>query len=126
MDSKLQSALAMLLTKLTEGVENAINIGVEQFPIVVQEFLQYEAIKYNTWFWFWTILAVISLLIFFIYVSKDVRYGDWVDNINGTSFIMFLCVTIFSGFSITCYLKTLKIQVAPKVYVIDELFRRWK
>lgn len=124
MDSKLQSALAMLLTKLTEGVENAINIGVEQFPIVVQEFLQYEAIKYNTWFWFWTILAVISLIVFYNYMRDE--YGDWTDNINLKSIVLFLSLIVCSWLAITCHLRTLKIQVAPKVYVIDELFRRWK
>lgn len=131
MDEALEKALTELLTKSTEGIDQAASFLSAEIPDVIQQLLMWHGVYNFTWF-------VIGILIMIIAVIFNYKQYKWIkedykkdannydfDSYNwdrGWSFSSFNCIqlaalAIFEANTIN--IQWLKIWIAPKAWLID-------
>lgn len=99
--------------KLMEYLEQTVTFAKGELPDVALQIVQYGATSAFIWFLFSAIIAGLLLLIF-IREWLFNRYGDGFSTLF--SFLGFL---LFSTVAISQKMEMLKIETAPKLYVME-------
>lgn len=101
--------------KLVDYIGDTVAFAKDQLPDVAKEILVYNASVDHFWLVIWGVAAVISLLLIVVGILTDT---DGMAPIMSFAFLVFI---VLSGF---CYMDLVKIQEAPKLYILDELKSR--
>jgi len=120
MDKTLEQALGVFVTELTKTFTSLKDYGIEQFPSVVQEFMQYEAVRVNTWFWVMLCMSilfgVLTIILFLASLSGE-----------GEGMLLFLLLTIITALpAVDFHLDSVKLKTAPKVYILEKMMNMVK
>ena len=115
MNDELQQALAEMVKGLTAAAETVGQVGQEQIPLVVQEYLRWGMVD-----------AVGGMLIFgtvFIWLTTLVRRAvreDWREEGGIIATMMMIPTTIIGFFVMVNFAAALKVLIAPRVYMIEQ------
>ena len=113
---ELEKKALELALKMGDGVELAVNRLYEEAPLYVQELLIY-------YFWshlFWGILGIVALISVAVFFFKVIKKIDDSDPLCFLGFLTCILLSmIFIGVALVNLEESLKIGVAPRVYVVD-------
>ncbi len=120
MNEALEKALTELLTKSTEGIDQAASFLSAEIPKVIQQLLMWHGV-YNA------ILCFFGIVLFFILIYANYRQVKWVikEEFYNEEEAPLLMVNILQAipFAIICIeminIQWLKIWIAPKAWLID-------
>lgn len=103
--------------KLVEYVGDTVNFAKEQMPDVAREILVYNAAIDHYWLALFVITAVAGFFTFTIGLLTD---GEGKQACGG--------IMVVTGilFSVSTYCDLVKIETAPKLYILDELNSKLK
>ncbi len=98
--------------KLTDYIGDTVDFAKGQLPDVAKEILAYGAQVDHMWMIIWGIMFFVGVL--------SIIIGSFQDSEGGVffGFVLFVASIVFMG---CCYADLLKIESAPKLYVMDEL-----
>jgi hypothetical protein len=100
---------------LVDYVGQSVSFAKEQLPDVAKEILIYNATIDHYWLAAWLIMMVFGLVLFIVGLLTD---GEGKQAFGGIVFV--LC----SVFAVCAYGDLVKIEQAPKLYILDELKAR--
>jgi hypothetical protein len=111
--------LNVFLDKLIQYLNSVEGFAKEQLPDFVNQFLTYE--MYKASLWFYSLLVILILLVlaqsYSMHKTMDKKSGEeWVPVVFFTGLIG----TIVLIACISNFLDMKKIEMAPKVYLIEE------
>ena len=114
-----------LIKLLVEGLESGFAVAMEQAPVLCEEILAYGFMQ-NV---FTIIISLIILISSITLFYKSAKYFWNIDEINDGwlpviffgSIFLFIIIIISSICIIASSLSLIKIQCAPKLYIIDQL-----
>lgn len=98
--------------KLVDYIGDTVNFAKDQLPDVAKEILVYGAQMNHFWLIIWCTLAAIGFISWLIGIFTDEE---------GAMFIGFIAMVFSILFSANCYMHLVKIETAPKLYVLQEL-----
>lgn len=121
-----------MLNKVKTGIDLASTFLGEQLPLVAQEIIKWglgKAIFYTS---MWAVLAIISFVFSFIGHRVQIKKRgekEWDWDKDGGAWAFLLClvlgfILLIASFSQTYYI--VKIAVAPRVYLIEQLIQMTK
>ena len=128
MSAELQAALTKLVEGLLATAEKAGQVGQEQLPLVIQEYLRWGAVVNGV-----GTLVLLALAGAVLLVGRKLRAHAYRPGVYGTSeaeiagriiFGTFICRIlgiIFALISINHTMAVVKILTAPRVYLIEQL-----
>ena len=122
MSNELQAALTKLLESLLATAEKAVDLGAEQLPLVVQEYLAWGIAAAAVWAVFCT-LTLIAGLAAMRWTWGNERLWDYLNEPAGIFLTLGSGCMVVGGIvgSITNTLTLIQITVAPRVYLIEQL-----
>lgn len=115
MNEQLQQALAELLGKANNGIDNAGVFLASELPEVIQQLLSWHMTLSLIWLFGFLCTSIVLGFLFWFCVKKEAKEGDWGPGV-------FICV-IFSVISFVGIIshasEVLQIWIAPKVWLIE-------
>jgi len=129
MSEQLQAALTKVLEGLLATAEKATDVGSEQLPFVIHEYLAWGLWSHSISLGVWLVVAA-SLYTTAVSLRRSVKEYDTFDDVPHkleTAWIMghyvLPCLGIFAAaFALAVHANAIvKILVAPRVYLIDAL-----
>lgn len=125
MNTKLQEILADILTVLKAAADQVGTVAKEQLPILVQEYL-----AWGFWSNFLTFLVIVIAMSFAAWVFIfSVKRAVWVENKTNVfcfttvaSVIASVVLTLtFFVTGWTSAMNALKVAIAPRVYLLEQV-----
>lgn len=121
MDKELQNQLSVILQKLSNAVEQGGTFAMEQLPDVVHQWMMFSLIQ-----------NILSILVFFpvlylwykttfTWTNQTIAYGEW----SGSKVLTFslggVIVLLCCYKGVSSLLDTIKILIAPKLWIIEHI-----
>lgn len=124
MDEELKQKLSEYLDQLESGIQQAGGFVIDEVPLVVKEYLNWEIYSYG----FSAVVSLIVAILFSVFFIKLLKYLNTTDEIDTDCGPYVLC-WILSGFItiislVTCVSNTysmIKPIVAPRVVIIEKI-----
>lgn len=98
--------------KLVDNIGDTVNFAKEQLPDVAKEILTYNATIDHYWLAVWLIVMVLGVILFIIGLLTD---GEGKQVFGGFLFLGSIIISMMT------YTDLVKIEQAPKLYILDEL-----
>ena len=115
MNEQLQEALAELLGKANNGIDNASVFLASELPEVIQQLLSWHMVLSAIWLVGFLCIFITFVWLFWFSCKQEDKVGDWGP---GVFICVVLCVMSFVGI-IKSTSTVLQIWIAPKVWLIE-------
>ena len=106
-----------LLEKLLEIINSVDFLIKENVPDIVKSSLEYYAWEAQACLILFSIIAVMVLLSVLVCAYKSIKDSDFM----GGVLVLITFFTLFFSLSFSCFIELHKIEIAPKLYLIDKL-----
>lgn len=107
--------------KLLQYADGAEKFTQDQAPKYVEELLAYGVLESTTSFYLYGFLCLVSLIVMFFLFLKALFDDSSMGGHGISGFTMMIICIGFGGSSYFYYLKLKKIELAPRVYIVEEL-----
>lgn len=124
MDKQLADKMTEVLTFVQSGMQSAVELGKQELPVFIKEYLSYHLYA--------SVLDLgfhLTLLVLFIYGFYSIK--KYITNQGDDGFLHSLnyCTSGFLilfalGYSVNTIQTIIKIQLAPRVFLVDSLNHR--
>lgn len=121
MTDQTKQALEQFILQIIDAAKNGATWTAEQTPLLVQEWLRWQAVEAGVW-------SIVAAIVFgalaygsyFCWRKKNENpREDW--EIGGTLFGVFACGALVP--LVVCSLTVLKVLIAPRVVVFEQFMR---
>lgn len=111
MDKNLQNNLSQLLTFLNKGMTTAYEVGKQEIPEFIKEYLMYEF--YHDLFWGIILISTVILACIVMYNFRK-KLDEFIMGLFGFIIMALLMNSI-------CFIEeAVKIKVAPRVFLMEK------
>ena len=112
----MKEEITTALTSLIETFTQTKDFVLAQAPDVIQQLIAYTTIKYTIWVW---VIGVIDL----IAIIGFIRMGFWEwkkdKELECTLWVTFIVGAILTAMTSAILMNLIKINIAPKVWLIE-------
>jgi hypothetical protein len=105
------------IKKLTEYLDQTVVFAKGELPDVAQQMLVYGSTTAHVWFYLFLALTVISIIMFIGICCA--MSGD--SDAAGAAVFMFIFVCLLSCATVSHYMAIVKIEKAPKLYIMEQM-----
>ena len=110
---KKEKLINKFFEKLLNYADKAESFASDQVPFYVEEMLKFGAYEATTWFWIGlgALILFLAMALIMMMIAEDVFI----------LILFFVPVIVFLLLTVNSYLTIKKIEIAPRVYIVEEL-----